>query len=139
MTVYCIICGQRIHQIAFLNWLYQYLSFLNIFFNRFSPVEKCGVTPHGLYRDSLTLIYYISSNRRRTLAAPLITRIKVSVTMQHLPYCIIVLKLKFIWKGQKQSFEIWYDVFLLLFPSFKRCNLIITKKIRKEIKAKGAY
>ena len=33
-----------------------FLSFLNIFFNRFCPVEKCEVTPHYLYRDSLTLI-----------------------------------------------------------------------------------
>ena len=38
-----------------LNWLCQYLSFLNIFFNRFSLMEKCGITPHCLYRDSLTL------------------------------------------------------------------------------------
>ena len=29
--------------------------FFHIFFNRFFPVEKCGVTPHCLYRDSLTL------------------------------------------------------------------------------------
>ena len=42
---------------VFLNWLCQYLSFLNIFFNRFCPVEKCGVTPHCLCRDSLTLTY----------------------------------------------------------------------------------
>ena len=33
----------------------QYLSFLNIFFNRFCLVDKCGVTPHFLYRGSLTL------------------------------------------------------------------------------------
>ena len=26
-----------------------------MFFKRFCPVEKCGVTLHGLYRDSLTL------------------------------------------------------------------------------------
>ena len=38
--VYCITCVQRIDQKAFLDWLYQYLSFLNIFFNRFCPV--CG-------------------------------------------------------------------------------------------------
>ena len=31
------------------------LSFLNIFFNRYCPVVKCWVTPHCLYRDSLTL------------------------------------------------------------------------------------
>ena len=30
-------------------------TFLNIFYNRFYPVKKCGVTPHWLYRDSLTL------------------------------------------------------------------------------------
>ena len=54
--VYCIICGQRIYQKAFLNCLSQCLSFLNIFFNRFCPVEKCGVTPHCLHRDLLTLI-----------------------------------------------------------------------------------
>ena len=34
----------------------KYLSFLNIFFSRFCLVEKRGVTPHCLYRDSLTLI-----------------------------------------------------------------------------------
>ena len=45
---------------TFLNWLCQYLlfsvnsfcqylSFFNIFFNRFSPVEKCWVTPHCLW------------------------------------------------------------------------------------------
>ena len=27
----------------------------SIFFNTFCPVEKCGVTPQCLYRDSLTL------------------------------------------------------------------------------------
>ena len=42
-------------------------------------MEKGGVTPYCLYCDSLTVIYHISSNRRRTLAAPLITRIEVSV------------------------------------------------------------
>ena len=36
-------------------WLCQYLSFLDIFFNRFCPAKKCEVTPHYLYRDSLTL------------------------------------------------------------------------------------
>ena len=77
--MYCIICGQRIHRTAFVNWSCQYWSFLNIFFNRFSQVEKGGVTPYCLYCDSLTVIYHISSNRRRTLAAPLITRIEVSV------------------------------------------------------------
>ena len=47
--------GQRIYQKALLNQLCQYLSFLNIVFNRFCPLEKCGVTPHSLYRHSLTL------------------------------------------------------------------------------------
>ena len=78
-TVYCIICGLRIHQIAFLNSLFQYLSFLNIFFNTFSPMEKRGVSPRYLCRDSLALIYHIFSNKRRTLAASLSTRIEVSV------------------------------------------------------------
>ena len=31
------------------------IPFFNIFFNRFSPVEKCEVTLHCLYRHSLTL------------------------------------------------------------------------------------
>ena len=53
---YCIICGQRIYQKALINWFCRYLSFLNIFFNRFCPLEKSGVTPRWLYRDSLTLI-----------------------------------------------------------------------------------
>ena len=38
-----------------------------------------GLLHIAYYRDSLTLIYHISSNRRRTLAAPLITPIEVSV------------------------------------------------------------
>ena len=62
-------CGQRIHRKASLVWLCQYLSFFNAFSNSFSQhlsclsilfnifcmVEKRGVTPHCLYRDSLTL------------------------------------------------------------------------------------
>ena len=47
--------GQWIYQKAFLNWLFQYLSFLNTFFNRFCTVENWGVDPHYLYRNSLTL------------------------------------------------------------------------------------
>ena len=39
---------------------------------------KMWGTPHCLYRDSVNLIYHISSNKRKTLAAPLSTRIKVS-------------------------------------------------------------
>ena len=58
-----IICGQRIHGKAPLNWFCQYLSFLNSSFNRFlksiKRLEKCGVTPHCSYRNSLTLIEYI--------------------------------------------------------------------------------
>ena len=46
VTLYYIICGQRIYQKAFLTLLYEYLSLINIFFKRFSPVEKWGVTPH---------------------------------------------------------------------------------------------
>ena len=37
------------------NRFCQYFSFLNIFLNMFCPSEKCGVTPHCLYNDSLTL------------------------------------------------------------------------------------
>ena len=40
---------------ASVNRLCQYLSFINVFFTRFSQVEMCGVTPHCLYCDSLTL------------------------------------------------------------------------------------
>ena len=40
----------------FLNRLCQYLSFVNTYFNRFSPVEKAGVAPHCLSRDSLASI-----------------------------------------------------------------------------------
>ena len=58
--VYCIIYGEEIHQKAFLNWFYQYLSSLNIFLNRFCPVEKCGVTPDCLYRDSITLMLHVT-------------------------------------------------------------------------------
>ena len=54
--VYYAICGKRICQKAFLNWLWQYFSFLNICFNRFCPIEKCGVTSHCLYHDSSSLI-----------------------------------------------------------------------------------
>ena len=66
--IYCIICGQRIYPIAFLKWFCQYLSFRNIFsivfpiinlFLIFFSIDlarwKCGVTPHCLYCDSLTL------------------------------------------------------------------------------------
>ena len=48
VTVYCIICGQRIYQKAFLNWLYQYLSFLNIFSIDFTRWKIVG-TPHIPY------------------------------------------------------------------------------------------
>ena len=55
ISVLCIIYGQRIYQKAFLNWLYQYLYFL-IVANRFYPMEKCVVTPHCLYRESLVTL-----------------------------------------------------------------------------------
>ena len=58
--VYCIIYGEGIHQKAFLNWFCQYLSSLNIFLNRFCLVEKSGVTPDGLYRDSITLMLHVT-------------------------------------------------------------------------------
>ena len=35
------------------NFSVDYVSFLNIFFNRFCPAEKCGVTPHCFYQDLL--------------------------------------------------------------------------------------
>ena len=41
--------------LSILTFLNQYLSFLNILFNRFYPMEKCGIIPHCLHRDSLTL------------------------------------------------------------------------------------
>ena len=59
VPVYCIICVQRIYQKAFLNWLYQNLSFVYIFFNRFCPVWRCWITPHCLNRDSSTLIEHL--------------------------------------------------------------------------------
>ena len=43
-----------------INSFCQYLSFLNVFITRFCRVENCGVTPHCLYHDSLTLIGIIS-------------------------------------------------------------------------------
>ena len=54
--IYYAICGKRICQKAFLNWVCQYFSFLNICFNRFCLIEKCGVTSHCLYHDSSSLI-----------------------------------------------------------------------------------
>ena len=76
ITGYCILLGQRIYQNASLNRLCQYLPSLNIFFNsschylsflkffsnRFCRVEKSGVTPHCLYRDSLTLSHASKAN-----------------------------------------------------------------------------
>ena len=49
------ICGQRIYQKAFLNYVNIYF-FTGFFFNSFCLVEKCGVTPYFLFRDSLTFI-----------------------------------------------------------------------------------
>ena len=57
-----------------------------LLFNTFFPAERCGFTSHCLYRDSLTLIYQISSNRCRPLAAPLNTRIEVSLPLNALLY-----------------------------------------------------
>ena len=50
----------------FLNWLCQCLSSLNIIFSRFCPVEKCGVAPHCLYGDSLTLISVCLALKRKS-------------------------------------------------------------------------
>ena len=44
VILYCIIYDQLIYLKAVPNWPCQYLSFLNILFNRFGSVEKCGVT-----------------------------------------------------------------------------------------------
>ena len=41
--------------IFFFNSFCQILYFLNIFFKRICPEEKCGVAPYCLYCDSLTL------------------------------------------------------------------------------------
>ena len=57
-----------------------------LLFNTFFPVERCGFTSHCLYRDSLTLIYQISPNRCRALAAPSNTRIEVSLPLNALLY-----------------------------------------------------
>ena len=43
-------------ELILFNSFFQYLSFLNIFFNRSLPVEKRVITPHCLNRDSLTLM-----------------------------------------------------------------------------------
>ena len=44
----------------FLSWLCQYLFFVITFLTRFCRAEKCAVTSHCRYRDSLTLmlLYY---------------------------------------------------------------------------------
>ena len=54
---------------GFARWkrLYQQLSFLNIFFNRFSSVEKYGVTPLCLFRDSV-VNYFRKKTHLRYLA-----------------------------------------------------------------------
>ena len=65
----------------------QFASPVNVLlFNTFFPVERCGFTSHCLYRDSLTLIYHISSNRCRVLAAPLNTWIEASLPLNALLY-----------------------------------------------------
>ena len=48
--------------IFFFNSFCHYLSFLNFFSNRFCRVEESGVTPHCLYRDSLTLSHASKAN-----------------------------------------------------------------------------
>ena len=48
ITVRCIMCVQWIYQKALLIWFCQYLSFLNIFFNRFYPVENHYVNIYSL-------------------------------------------------------------------------------------------
>ena len=53
------VIGGFIKQLFLINYVNIYL--FSIFFNRFSSVERCGVTSHCLYRDSLTLTYHISS------------------------------------------------------------------------------
>ena len=55
LTVYCIICGQRVYQKAFLNYVNTYL-FSNFFSIVFARWKNVGVTPHCLYPDLLTLI-----------------------------------------------------------------------------------
>ena len=57
-----------------------------LLFNTFFPVERCGFISHCLYRDSLTLIYHISTNRCRVLAAPLNTWIEASLPLNALLY-----------------------------------------------------
>ena len=47
--------SQLIVSIFSINSFCQYLFFLDILFKRFNLVAKCVVTPHCLYRDSLTL------------------------------------------------------------------------------------
>ena len=66
--MYCIICGQRIYRKASLNWLCQYLSLSIFFFNRFCLVEECGVTPHCLYCDSITLRYHAIPSKWENLS-----------------------------------------------------------------------
>ena len=140
--MYFIICCQWIHQIAFLNWLCQYLSFLDFFKKRFSTVKKCEVTPHCVYRDSLTLIYHISSNRHMTLAALLSTHTEVNIAPRGAaPLQQVFWFWGFVfhfhcWKKQKQSFEICYNVVSLLWntTSFKWCPLIRTSPRRLDTK-----
>ena len=61
---------------------------LIFFFNRFSPVEKCGVTPNCLYRDSLTLIanklyntncQWISWNDKNLIVVPVAADVTIVV------------------------------------------------------------
>ena len=89
---------------SFLNWLRQYLlssinsfcqhlSFNNIFFNRFSPVQKCGVTSHWLYREALTLICLLKectfwkTLRRVTVQEPYLLKLNAMLTTHSLERC----------------------------------------------------
>ena len=66
--VFYIICGQRIYQKYFLNWFFQYFSFVYIIFNSFYPVEKRGITPYCLYVMLCAIWYrvYNFKNVKRT-------------------------------------------------------------------------
>ena len=57
VMVYCIISGHRVYQNVFLNWLWQYLSFLSIFFNRFSI--ECLFNREVLGHPTLLYIVFI--------------------------------------------------------------------------------
>ena len=61
--------------------------FSQYFFNKFCPVEKCGVTPHCFYRDSLTLNKKILLERRYEVNYfPLIYRYGINTNLLHLTF-----------------------------------------------------